>query len=118
VGSEGPRSKGGWLRSGENGNSGKRAVEGKRMRKRDLLDAKEDATVGDGCGNGVAVSVGRCGRRLVRDNFREILRDIAVNIDGWVASFGFGSMFMVPGDFSNTKGGISSSGIGTRVLVR
>ena len=108
---------GGWLRSGENDKGGKRAGEGRVKPKKDLADVRERGVVGDGVGVGVAVWVERGVSGLDWVNCLAEGENLAVNTEGATAFCVSRSVFVVSG-FSSPKGGTSSSGIGTSVLVR
>jgi hypothetical protein len=89
------------------------------MPKKDFDDAMEGAMVGDdGGGDGLAVWIGGGEGGFVLRDFGVNVRNIVASIDGVVAVGGSSSVLLVVWGFSSAEGGISSSGIGIRVLVR
>jgi hypothetical protein len=106
----------GWLRSGQNGEDGKRAGEGRVRPKKDRADARERGVDTDGDGGGVAIWIER-GVDVFgwTDRLTEV-EIFAVNAEGDMAFSGSCSFALF--GFSSPNGGISSSGIGTGALVR
>ena len=111
----------GWLRSGENAKGEKLAGKGRVRLGNDFADAWERGMVGDGGGVAVAVSVSVVvwiERGIGELGWMDCLvgmESVAMNAEGAIAFCGSRSVVFL--GFSCPKGGISSSGNGTSVLV-
>jgi hypothetical protein len=110
---------GGWLRSGENAKREKRAGEGRVRPKDGFADAWERGMVGDGGGIAMALSVAVWVERGIGGlgwvDCLVGMESVAMNTEGAIAFCGSRSVVFL--GFSCPKGGISSSGNGTSVLV-
>jgi len=110
---------GGWLRSGENAKGEKRAGEGRVRLKNDFADGWERGMVGDGSGVAVAVSLAVWVERGIGGlgwvDCPVEMESVDMNTEGVIAFCGSRSVVFF--GFSCPKGGISSSGSGTSVLV-